>query len=333
MEFALNLQYKPVVKRYVMQSSRYLHELDFIKGIMIVLVVAFHLVFIGNTYPYAKQVVYTFHMPCFLIISGYLMKTDKTPEGFLSTLMRFALPYLIIESGYIVMASILPIREHIDNLTVKVFIEKLLQHPLGPYWYLYTLFMCGITYYCIDRCLVKLNVLVRLMIVGAVFYFYTHVLNIMSFSGTMFFLLGALVNKSRWLFTGVFRASVVSFIVFAVLIMFPENLNRESLGGLVIIYSAMSMCLFVYRYAGGKFRNIVLYLGRNSLLIFLFSPIFTILCKFALPYLLWDKTGMVYLLFSLAFCIAGSLLIGFLLDKLKLSRYIIGKPIALSKMQ
>lgn len=39
--------------------------------------VVFHLAYIGDEYPYVKQVVYTFHMPAFLIISGYLANIRK----------------------------------------------------------------------------------------------------------------------------------------------------------------------------------------------------------------------------------------------------------------
>ena len=41
-------------------------ELDYLKGVMIILVITFHLVYFEHLYPYAKQVVYTFHMPVFL---------------------------------------------------------------------------------------------------------------------------------------------------------------------------------------------------------------------------------------------------------------------------
>ena len=92
-------------------------ELDYLKGVMIVLVITFHLVYFEHLYPYAKQVVYTFHMPVFLIISGYLMNISKTWKDFLLTIVGLAVPYLVMESGYVVMASLLPINEHIDNLT------------------------------------------------------------------------------------------------------------------------------------------------------------------------------------------------------------------------
>ena len=35
-------------------------ELDYLKGVMIILVITFHLVYFEHLYPYAKQVVYTF---------------------------------------------------------------------------------------------------------------------------------------------------------------------------------------------------------------------------------------------------------------------------------
>lgn len=126
-------------------------ELDFLKGILILLVIAFHLVYFSTLYPYAKQVVYTFHMPAFLLLSGYLMNFEKGTRGVLRTLLWLVVPYFIMESSYIIMASILPIREHIDSLTLGVFIDKLLLHPIGPYWYLQTIVICGFLWHTLSR--------------------------------------------------------------------------------------------------------------------------------------------------------------------------------------
>ena len=57
-------------------------ELDFLKCIFIILMIIFHLVYIGDSYPYAKQVVYTFHMSAFLVISGYLNNVNKKIKAF-----------------------------------------------------------------------------------------------------------------------------------------------------------------------------------------------------------------------------------------------------------
>jgi fucose 4-O-acetylase-like acetyltransferase len=67
-------------------------------------------------------------MPGFLIISGYLMNITKPCKDFIKTILGYAIPYLMMESGYIVMASALPIREHIDNLTFSIFLDMLFLH-------------------------------------------------------------------------------------------------------------------------------------------------------------------------------------------------------------
>ena len=59
-----------------------IEELDFLKCVFIILMIVFHLVYIGDKYPYAKQLVYTFHMPAFLLISGYLVSISKKPLVF-----------------------------------------------------------------------------------------------------------------------------------------------------------------------------------------------------------------------------------------------------------
>ena len=132
-------------------SAKRMDELDFLKAVFILLMVAFHLVYIGNKYPYAKAVVYTFHMPGFLLISGYLANTQKTVRKFLRGMGRLLLPYLIMEGAYIILAAFLPIREHIDSLTVGTFLQHLWLKPLGPYWYLHTLVICSVMYFAIMR--------------------------------------------------------------------------------------------------------------------------------------------------------------------------------------
>ena len=132
------------------QQTRIL-ELDYLKCVFILLMIVFHLVYIGNRYPVAKAFVYTFHMPGFLIISGYLLHVQKPVPQFLRYIQWIFVPYLLMESGYVVMASILPIREHIQQLTFGLFLDKLFLHPLGPYWYLHTLMLCGIVTYVVAQ--------------------------------------------------------------------------------------------------------------------------------------------------------------------------------------
>lgn len=53
-------------------------ELDFVKGILISLMVLFHLTLFTTAYGYLTQWVYSFHMSGFLLISGYLQNVNRT---------------------------------------------------------------------------------------------------------------------------------------------------------------------------------------------------------------------------------------------------------------
>lgn len=112
-------------------------ELDYLKSIFILLMIVFHLVYIGDKYPYAKSLVYTFHMPAFLIISGYVMNIAKGIRPFLRTMWWIFIPYAVMETGYVIMSAILPVRESVEHLSVSLWLDKLFLHPLGPYWYLH----------------------------------------------------------------------------------------------------------------------------------------------------------------------------------------------------
>ena len=147
--FAVSRQIHTFVRMIIqMQKAKpRIEELDFLKCVFITLMIAFHLVYIGNTYPVAKQLVYTFHMPGFLLVSGYLFNVDKPWTAFGKTLLWIFIPYAMMETGYTVMASMLPIREHIDHLTPGLIVDHVFLHPMGPYWYLHTLMLCGACYY------------------------------------------------------------------------------------------------------------------------------------------------------------------------------------------
>ena len=336
-------------------------ELDFLKGILILLVISFHLVYFEQLHPYAKQVVYAFHMPGFLLISGYLMNVGKAPKDFLRTLLWLAAPYIVMESGYIYMASLLPINEHIDHLTPAVFLDRLLLHPLGPYWYLHTLIICGGIYYLIINFKRRppLNlpegrlsaappqrsqreVLLRLIILGLIFYILT-ILPLKGVGGSFYFLAGAAIRQSGKDFRSIFWASPFALLIFATLVLLPISCSFNSLPyllfylllflhhhfsliiSLIIVYFAISSLLFLDKITPPKGGRGVLFLGRNSLPLYVFSPIFTILCKRFVPYLQFDPTGLIFLLVSLVFCVAGSLAIAWAMDKTSISRYFFGR--------
>ncbi len=312
-------------------------ELDYLKGVLILLVISFHLVWFEQLHPFAKQVVYSFHMPGFLLISGYLMNVSKAPKDFLRTLLWIAVPYIVMESGYIVMASLLPIGEHIDRLTPMVFLDRLCLHPLGPYWYLHTLILCGGLYYYIYNN-VQRGPTTRFLLIGIACYILARAFGILSFSSALYFLAGAAIRQSGIGFLTFFRPSHFSLLAFVLLVSFSDNPNQASIGGVLIAYTAISSLLYAAPSPDeGKKRRMgslpprgevwrgAVFLGRNSLPLYIFSPIFTFLCKQLVPFLQFDKTGLLFLLVSLIFCVSGCLLIAWLMDIIGISRFFFGR--------
>ena len=300
--------------------QRRINELDFLKAIFIILMIAFHLVYISESYPYAKLVVHTFHMPGFLIISGYLMNISKSIKALARTLLGYAIPYIIIESGYIAMASVLPIREHIDNLTVSVFIDRLLIHPIGPYWYLQTLVICGGVYALVFR-LILMKTISKIIILGIIYFLISDGVGIIPLACSLYFLAGVVVRQSGIPFTNVFQSSSIAIIAFALLAVYPQNLLMERSGGVLMVFLIISGILFFYKHLNQRMCSLFLFLGRNTMPLFLFSPIFTFLCKPLVPILLFDSTGLIFLFVSLLICISGSLAVEWAMDKTGLSSY------------
>ena len=299
-------------------------ELDYLKGVLILLVISFHLVYFEQLHPDIKQVVFTFHMPGFLLISGYLMNISKPSKEFLRTLLWLAVPYLFMASGYIYVASLLPINDHIENLTPWVFLDRLFLHPLGPPWYLHALILCGGLYYYIYNN-VERGMMTRFLLIGIAYYILAHVFGILSFSSALYFLAGAVLRQSGKDFLLFFLPTRLSVIAFALLACFSKEPTQASLNGALIVYFAISSLLSLHEHLPDRLQQGFYFLGRNSLMLYVFSPIFTVLCKQFVPYLKFEPTGLLFLVVSLSFCVIGSLLIAWLMDLVGISRFFFGR--------
>lgn len=306
--------------------AKRIDELDFLKCIFILLMITFHLAYIGDTYPYLKQVVYTFHIPAFFIISGYVMHIDKPFSAFLRSVLWLIVPYIIMESGYVIMASVLPIREHINNLTFDVFINKLFVKPIGPYWYLHSLVICSIVYYLSFLGFKKQrNITSRIVVSSIVLGFLSVYCELISLSSVFYFFIGVSVKQSSVDFLSFFKSSWMAVIGFVILTVNPNNLDRFTIGGVLITYLSICSLLAIYKVLPHFISSFFNYIGRHTLVLLLFSPLFTILVKPLAGILSFDSSGLLFISLALIVTICGCLLIGALTDYLGISRFIFGK--------
>ena len=94
-------------------------NLDFIRAILIILMILIHIVSFGNAYPHLKAGILSFMMPTFLIITGYLVNIEKTGRQMGNYLKCLALPYVIMVTGFSVLSYYMPVRDGITELSIS----------------------------------------------------------------------------------------------------------------------------------------------------------------------------------------------------------------------
>ena len=304
-------------------------ELDYLKSILILLMVAFHLVYIGDKYPYIKQIVYTFHMPAFLIISGYLTNVQKDIKSFMRKLLWIFIPYLCLETGYVLMSHILPVRENVPEISSSILLHKIFIKPLGPYWYLHTLIICSLLYYLTFR-YTRMKTISQVRLLGLGLFAVSYWGGIIVLANAIYFLAGVIIKQSKLPFIRIFQPSLLALVPMILLCCFPDNLNRGILAGITITYLAIIISLYAHSYLSKGIRQCSYFIGRNTLVIFLFSPLFTILCKMFLPFLFFEPTGILFMIISVAITVSGCIVIAWSMDKLHFSRFFFGQDAILN---
>lgn len=262
-------------------------------------------------------------MSAFLIISGYLVNIQKGLGAFLKKYLWIFIPYACMEAGYIVMSRYLPVRENVPELSLELLAYKIFIKPIGPYWYLHTLIICSIVYYAIFH-YSRLNTISKIIVLGLCLFVISYG-KLVVFSNAIYFFIGVTIYQSKIHFTDIFRPTFIAIIPMAILCSFPENLNRGSLAGITITYLAISISLAFFHYLPVGFKKRFYFIGKNTLVIFLFSPVFTILSRTFLPFLTFEPSGMLFLIIAVSFTIIGSLSIAWIMDKLHLSKVFFGE--------
>lgn len=308
-----------------------LEEADFIKTVCIVLMVVFHLAYIGDLYPMVKKFVYTFHMPAFLMLSGYFLNVCKSNRDFVRSMWWLFVPYAVFESAYVVMASFLPTRDAVDQLSFPLVLDKLFLHPLGPYWYLHTLLLASVVSYVLCRMLrFRLPSFAVSILVAVVLGVLSYATGILSLPNVLYYAFGFALSQMQIPWSRFVRPSLWSLLPLLLLAFFPESWNKTTVVGIAIVYFMMSLLQAIYMRLPLPLQQGSGIVGRNTLPILIFSPIFTMGAKVLLPYLSFDRSGMLFLVVATFLTLFGSLFLTWLMDGLHLSRYFWGKSRMLS---
>ena len=305
-----------------------IHQLDYLKGILILLMVTFHLQPVYENYPVLLAAVYTFHMAAFLIISGYLANIEKDVPHFFRGMYRLAIPYVVFETIHILLVYFLGNAMHsntsVTNLSLLGILDKILENPSNPYWYLHTLIISTVIYYFVYKVL-KLKSMTAFIVTGLILYGLTLFLTRFLWVNVICFLIGVSISRSGRNFLEAIPSSPLALLPLCILFSYRENYHTGTFAGIAITILVISFLLFTYDHVSNGVRRFFNYLGSNSLAILVFSPIFTVITKMAVPYFCFDSTAICFTVCALTFVVAGCLCSAWLSDKLRLSHFLFAK--------
>ena len=315
-------------------------DIDWIRAILIILMILIHIVSFGNTYPQLKAGILSFMMPTFLIITGYLVNIEKSPKEMGRYLMCLALPYVIMVTGFSVLSYFMPVRDGITELSLSQICEKIFVTSIGPYWFIQTMIICGILYYVSFKGAIWGTLRqgkTTMSTTSSLFIFATLLLLLsktpaLSPSAATYYFIGAVLRQCHIGFDRIFRPSPVALLLWINLLGLEEWYDWGTLAIVFSCWCCISSLMWIHspikrlqdNASVRKTEDTLLYIGRNTLPIYLFHPIFTMAAKFYHPLFSWDRSEICFALVTIFIAIAGSIGIAKIMEKTHLA-YLFGK--------
>ena len=315
-------------------------DLDLIRAILIILMILIHIVSFGNAYPHLKAGILSFMMPTFLIITGYLVNIEKSPKEMGRYLMCLALPYVIMVTGFSVLSYFMPVRDGITELSLSQICEKIFVTSIGPYWFIQTMIICGILYYVSFKGAIWGTLRqgkTTMSTTTSLFIFATLLLLLsktpaLSPSAATYYFIGAVLRQCHIGFDRIFRPSPVALLLWINLLGLEEWYDWGTLAIVFSCWCCISSLMWIHslikrlqdNVSVRKTEDTLLYMGRNTLPIYLFHPIFTMAAKFYHPLFSWDRSEIIFALVTIFIAIAGSIGIAKMMEKTRLA-YLFGK--------
>lgn len=315
-------------------------DIDWIRAILIILMILIHIVSFGNAYPQFKAGILSFMMPTFLIITGYLVNIEKSSKEMGRYLMCLALPYVIMVTGFSVLSYFMPVRDGITELSLSQICEKIFVTSIGPYWFIQTMIICGILYYVSFKGAIWGTLRqgkTTMSTTTSLFIFATLLLlqsktPALSPSAATYYFIGAVLRQCHIGFDRIFRPSPVALLLWLLLLGMEEWYDWGTLAIVFSCWCCISSLMWIHSLINHlqdnacvrKTEATLLYIGRNTLPIYLFHPIFTMAAKFYHPLFSWDRSEIIFALVTIFIAIAGSIGIAKMMEKTRLA-YLFGK--------
>ncbi|WIG69271.1 acyltransferase family protein [Photobacterium damselae] len=301
-------------------------SIDAIKGLMILLVVFGHTIYVGyckNDLIHMRNLVYIFHMPIFLMVSGFLFKYEyNISASFYKMMRKLLIPYLLFYTLYLIILwavstlSIINTSNHVDSY--NEFFELLFFKPEASFWYLHSLIIFSSSIFVsafLDK-VIKINSIIFVVVFSCVIQFIVSMFGFNFHLWVAFYLwLGfifKLCMKDNFNYKSLFLLLLISICSFYI------GRLEQFIISIVILFF---LFLLFERF---NFQRLE-FIGKNSFVILVFHVFFLNVLKFFNSlFLSIDDSGILFVIISVITSVFGSILVGILLDKVKLSNLTFG---------
>lgn len=318
-------------------------NIDFLKGVAIILVVFAHFIqfgsgnnFLSENYYFENvifKIIYSFHMPLFMIISGYLfyysVKKNNFKKNIINRMKNNLLP-IIVWSIIPIIINLLSLDSYNLYNIVKVIVAGIVYNL----WFLWAVLLCSLIVLLCNKFFDDSIIVYVVMFAISLF-----IPNILNFDLYVFmfpyFVFGYLYNK----YNKDVKTDIKYIFLFTILfVILLTQYNYDSFiynsGTCILNNFWKQLGIDLYRYSVGfcgsifvillvlklikkipiKIRNIITMIGKNSLIIYIVTDY---LYAYIIPRVTYSLDGVNYLL--CAFCtlilVAISIIISKILNK------------------
>ncbi len=273
-----------------LQKKERIAWIDLARGIGILLILLGHLPGLGKLGTW----IFSFHVPLFFFLSGYLFKNDLSFLPFLKKKAKaLLLPYAVLSLGVIAYKMLLQLYQ--KNFTVskllRLFLDFIIQRRSGTVWFLTCLFLVEILFYFASKYLKKYVLLAVVILAPVAGVIYIHFggpalpWNLdASIMAIPFFYIGYLLKKYpqglQYVFASKWKtalALLACLIVNLGLCILNRKLGKietvdmyDSIYGIypLMLLSAMGGILAIVCLSTMIQSNVIAHIGANSLIYF-----------------------------------------------------------------
>ena len=238
--------------------------------------------------------------------------------------------YVSFESAYIMLSYFLPVKDSINELSVFVVLNKLILNPIGPYWYLHTMIICGSIFYAVHRvcCYFNIDCAISISVLMSVLLSYW--LPLLGLMAPLAYFAGVIFRKysNCHTFKGSFVAILIAMVtLFYGIVCNPEYAMQLSYFSILLSICIMEFMIWCATRLPSKASKVFNYVGANTLPIYLFHPMFTLSSKLLLSGLITSGNIICFCILTMTVATIGSLLIGRTLDSAGLSMLLFKKKL------